>query len=158
MPFLAEQMKALTDEILVSARERADAIAAIKAETQLVLTSTRQFVRQAAADHKRMAKELREHLTVERIRRTDESHARLRSNRSRRREAQRQLHAHLEQTRKARREHVSEILADCREQLQQFAADLQTAAKTWQTLAQSKRGVLLFGESPADQKKKNGKA
>jgi hypothetical protein len=156
MPFLAEQMKVLTDEILVSARERADTIAGIKAETEMVLTSTRQFMRQAAADLKQAAKELRDHLTVERIRRVDDSQARLRAYRTHRAEVSRAMRHKLDENRKARQEHVSAHLAACRELLQQFAADLQTAAKTWQTLAQSKRGVLLFGESTAKKNKKNG--
>jgi hypothetical protein len=135
MPFLAEHMKALVDDIRLSRTERAEAAADLRRCTDDVLSETRSFMARVHRDQRAMAGNLRSMLTSHQqrtstqVRTMQQEHFRQRS------AVSRATQTMLGNARKARQERVHQLRAAFQQAQHDVAEDLHQAARLWRECA-----------------------
>lgn len=136
MPFqLAEQMKALVDAVRTTARDRASALADVRAQTAKCLSDARNDLRQFAETQREKVAALKQALATDTADRRSGVRRELDAFRQGRQQLRARLAEFLSAARSARRSTVGELLKTAGRGRAELAADLAEASATWFGLA-----------------------
>lgn len=139
MPFFAEAMKGLADDLRASADERAADVRCVRAAAERVLTAARSFMTQTNREHQERARHLQHTLHEACSQRLEQVHNLCRDMQKRHRDTADALQRRLAASRRSRKEHVADLLEVFRAARADLARDLRQGASFWRGLHAQRR-------------------
>lgn len=131
MATFSEQMRAVTDGVVLAKRERAAAVAGLQEQTAQLLSVSRSFLNHLSEEHHSSSEQLRAELAADQRRLAGQVKALRTANRQHLQQARHNLRLMLSSARRQRQQHMQQLLRGFQSNMQQMAHDFQTAAQIW---------------------------
>lgn len=134
MPFFAEAMKDLADDLRASADVRAADVTRVQSAAERVLTDARAFMTQKTREHQERVRRLQQTLREARSQRLEQVHTLRRDMQKQHRDMADALQRRLTSNRELREEHVTDLLAGFHATRVDLGSDLRQGAEFWREL------------------------